>query len=224
MEALDAFMRETRRLGPSFGEIERRMKDRSGIFTFRSRGNGATTTRVRKSGEALELTRSGDGRIRFVVTPETAPAEPQVYAARDMEAFKLRHPEIYEEYRETGLFDSSRSGFVFTESLPLRSPQAVPVSPKGETSHGARLRIVPAVLRAHLLIPKRALLVARVQPGTPAATAGLRENDIVTHVDGLPVGTVEVFTRLLESSTAPKVMIRVIRAGRPLQLSGIRRR
>lgn len=63
-------------------------------------------------------------------------------------------------------------------------------------------------------------LIAEVQPGTPAAAAGLRRGDVVTAVDGMAVGSPRDLTRLIAGAKpGAAVKIAFLRAGKPSELS-----
>ena len=75
---------------------------------------------------------------------------------------------------------------------------------------------------AHALGLKRSrgALVARVEPGSPAAAAGLREGDVITHIGDHELdGASDFHSRLALARIGQTVRLRVLREGRPLQLS-----
>jgi S1-C subfamily serine protease len=81
----------------------------------------------------------------------------------------------------------------------------------------------PDVLRAHVDLPDRAVVVEEVVPGMPAETMGLVLFDVITHVDGQPVGTAEDVRRALNREGAPDtVTITVLRRGARHELSAKR--
>lgn len=231
MKALDSFLDETRQIGPSLGEIENILRTRMPSFELSTRGGVGITTRVVKNDESLSLTRGTDGKVTFRVVridrSTGQSGESQVYTGSSMADFKHRHPAVYEEYRDTGLFDASRNGFVFTTP---RQHGMRPVPPERRTSrpaprrstHGVLMQVVPAVLRSHVDIPDRAVVVARVDRGSWAAGFGFQAHDVVTHVDGLAVGTPGAFARMLELGATDEVTVEVIRRARPVTLSGQR--
>lgn len=59
----------------------------------------------------------------------------------------------------------------------------------------------------------RGLLVHGIEEGGPADLAKLDRGDLISHVDGVPVATVEGFVRALAFKTEEAVIVRVRRAG-----------
>jgi S1-C subfamily serine protease len=65
-----------------------------------------------------------------------------------------------------------------------------------------------------------AVRVSDVRPGTPAAVAGLRPDDLLLGIDGTPVRSVDDLQRLLDHTRIGKVcVLRVLRGASPLYLS-----
>ena len=65
-----------------------------------------------------------------------------------------------------------------------------------------------------------AVRVSEVQPGSPAALAGLKTDDLVVGIDGAPARTVDDLQRLLDESRIGKLcVLRVLRGAQPLYLS-----
>ena len=75
------------------------------------------------------------------------------------------------------------------------------------------------------LEPKGGLIVSTVVPGSPAATTGLRQGDVIIRFDGTPVVAkvdrdVMSFTKLVrEAGAGKKITMRVLREGKPVDLS-----
>jgi Do/DeqQ family serine protease len=64
-------------------------------------------------------------------------------------------------------------------------------------------------------------VVTTVEPDSAAAAAGLREGDLILSLDGRPVaGAADIHTRFGVLSVGARVTLEVLRAGRPLTLSG----
>src|SRR5690606_18687676 len=63
----------------------------------------------------------------------------------------------------------------------------------------------------------RGVLVAGVQPGSPAWRHGLRANDIITSVNRVPVASVEELSEAIQGAELP-LALEVRREGRPLFL------
>lgn len=61
--------------------------------------------------------------------------------------------------------------------------------------------------------------VSDVQPGSPAAMAGLRSDDLIVGIDGAPARTVDDLHRLLDKSRIGKLcVLRIVRGGQALYL------
>ena len=79
---------------------------------------------------------------------------------------------------------------------------------------GNQIPIPRALARANQLAVSSGVRVASVAPGSPAATAGIKEADIVLGFDGTPVGGVDDLHRLLtEDHIGVPAAIVVLRAG-----------
>jgi S1-C subfamily serine protease len=62
--------------------------------------------------------------------------------------------------------------------------------------------------------------VSEVQPGSPAALAGLQADDLVVGLDGAPILTVDDLQRLLDASRIGRLcVLRVLRGAQPLYLN-----
>ena len=81
---------------------------------------------------------------------------------------------------------------------------------------GAEEALVPAVLaRANGLTTAKGILVRTVQPGSPAAAAGIRLGDVIVRLDGTDVASVSDLHRRLDASAIGRALrLSVLRAGR----------
>jgi len=84
---------------------------------------------------------------------------------------------------------------------------------------GLTVKDVTYEVRAALKLPddKQAVIVAKVEPGSPAAVAKIRPFELITQIDGKPVGGADAFKRLLEEAAKAKkttVRITIERLGR----------
>lgn len=112
-----------------------------------------------------------------------------------------------------------------------KAPAAAPAKPppasswsfsfkSGKGRLGVHATDMTEELRDHFGVPKDAgVLVQRVEPGTPAAKAGLKVGDVITRVDGEPAASPSDVTRALADKKAGEaVPLTVVRARRTLQL------
>ena len=62
--------------------------------------------------------------------------------------------------------------------------------------------------------------VSEVQPGSPAAVGGLKTDDLIVGIDGLPARSVDDLQRLLDESRIGRLcVLRVLRGGQGLYLN-----
>jgi S1-C subfamily serine protease len=85
---------------------------------------------------------------------------------------------------------------------------------------GAEEVLVPGpIARANRVEPARGVVVRGVEPGGPAALAGLRRGDVIVHLRGTPARTTADLHRLLDASAIDAaVTLDVLRDGRRLSL------
>ena len=57
------------------------------------------------------------------------------------------------------------------------------------------------------------VLVARVEPGSPAADAGIREGDVISQVNRKPVKDVEDFAKKVENAKGQESLLLLIQRG-----------
>ncbi len=70
--------------------------------------------------------------------------------------------------------------------------------------------------------PPAALLVSDIDPGGPAALAGLQRNDLITHFNGRPIlNAQEALNRIAAMAPGSQLDIRARRAGRQLELTAM---
>ena len=106
---------------------------------------------------------------------------------------------------QEGLFEADPGPLSVEFAEPSRTVQIdVPVS------EAARIRLVQAVRR--WIEPG----VGPVNPGSPAAKAGLEQGDVVLAVDGVGVDTWWEFVRLIEARGDQRVNLTIVRDGREL--------
>ncbi|NBC33597.1 MAG: PDZ domain-containing protein [Alphaproteobacteria bacterium] len=85
---------------------------------------------------------------------------------------------------------------------------------------GVRIQeISPALAERRGLPDSKGALVVEVEPGSPAARAGLRPGDVVRRFDGRPVETIRQLTRMVgDTMIGREVILEVWRDGRRLSL------
>lgn len=119
-------------------------------------------------------------------------------------------------------------------ALAVASPAAALAAPPPQTTtHGVHwsfesrgrlglaLESINGELRRHFGAPAdRGLLVAHVEPGTPAAAAGVAVGDIITDVDTAAANDVtDVVAAVATAKSGDHVTIAIVRDGKPLQLT-----
>ena len=242
MEALARYMQERQRR--LFGEgqgglghdpFEELWRSRLGPPASEDLPGGSITRQVivNQGGETLSLQRNTDGSLKLeIMGPEAWPGQAprRTYEAKDLEDFKIRHPEIYETYKDSGIF-SDRGGVLRLEfgspfdwpsrrwltepPAPVDPAQRAPVPPV----LGVVLEPVPDLLRAHLSLPLACLVVRRVSVGSLAERLGLRPLDILLDLDGRPMaGDADVGEVLTSVSGSEVLKATVVRRGKTLPL------
>jgi C-terminal processing protease CtpA/Prc len=85
---------------------------------------------------------------------------------------------------------------------------------------GVGVVAITGELRKHFGAPEdRGLLVSHVEPGSPAAAAGLHVGDVITDVASQPAGSVgDVVSALATATKGTKVTIAIVRDGTATQL------
>lgn len=216
--------------GPDSARPLKPVPDRS--LDRQQAGLGGTRVRLRQpDGEVLELFRDPSGKVTFKVSrpdPDTGETVTETYEAESLEAFREEHPQVHERYADTGLFSSRPGGFHIRVHPPgtggLERLFPLPFSRemrRGAPVLGVEVAPVPEVLRAHLDLPEKALLVERVAPGSAAADMGLRRYDLLLRVDGTSVATSREVARILARQDHPPTLeVEVLRRGGRQTLSG----
>lgn len=114
-------------------------------------------------------------------------------------------------------------------AAPLAAAPATTTTPQelrwSMTSEHGRLGVMvmslTTELRQHFgAPPDRGLLVARVEPGSAAARAGVTVGDVITTVDGHPVrDALEVISAIAPVAKGATVTLDLVRNGRPVRLA-----
>jgi S1-C subfamily serine protease len=85
---------------------------------------------------------------------------------------------------------------------------------------GQNVPLQRRVVRFHGLEAESGVLVTAVEPESPAASAGVREGDIVVSFDGKPVGAIDDLHRMLtEERVGSAVGVVVLRGVEKVDLS-----
>ncbi len=81
------------------------------------------------------------------------------------------------------------------------------------------ISVTPQIADYYGLPVDSGVLVVRVESGTPAHEAGVEEADILTHLNGLPVNSVERLKELVEAGAhGGEMVLRIIRGSRIAEL------
>ncbi len=106
---------------------------------------------------------------------------------------------------------------------PMRSQPHDGMQPRSERHPrlGVALTQLTPELRAFFAVPgDRGALVAKVEPGSSAARAGVRVGDILIAIDGNPISDARDVKQVLENTRPQaRVVVDVIRERKPLELS-----
>ncbi|HWP83580.1 MAG TPA: DegQ family serine endoprotease [Terriglobia bacterium] len=98
-------------------------------------------------------------------------------------------------------------------------PQSAPGTARA--MEGVAVQNLTPPLRRQLGLPANAtgVLVAEVEPGSPAAEAGLRRGDVIQEVNGRAVSSVADFERLIRQADRDVVLLLVNREGQTLYIA-----
>ncbi len=91
---------------------------------------------------------------------------------------------------------------------------------KTEYSIGVRVKPIDTALREHLptLADRPGLVVAVVEPDSPAAKAGLKVADILLAVGDVPVSDFDSLVARIQATGGKPVPLQVLRAGKPMTI------
>ncbi len=101
-------------------------------------------------------------------------------------------------------------------SLPGADEDAPPNAPAGSALPGVTVGELSPAVRSRLNL-KSGVIVRAVQPGSPAAEAGLQRDDIILQVNQQPVTSVTAFDAAVRQSPG-EVLLRIFRGGANLFL------
>jgi serine protease Do len=115
-------------------------------------------------------------------------------------------------------------GIGFAIPTDMAKPIVEALRKEGRVSRGwlgVAIQDVDADLQRALNLPTTSgVLIGDVQPDTPAGRAGVQRGDVVTHVDGQPVGSSGVFrNRIAAAGADATVELRLIRKGKEQTVS-----
>ncbi len=177
----------------------------------------------RQQGMSLRIADDGV-RLEQKSVGEDGAEQVEVFEAPDLETFRQRYPGMLEKAGMGG----------FAVQLPLRlrggaaaprlgAPDVAPLPPV--TGSGPRLGVIcrpsiSAELLEHLGIDG-GLMVEQVQPGSLAATIGVKPSDIVVQIGQDPILRTEDVQRALgKAAPDEEVAVTVLRRGQSLVLKG----
>jgi serine protease Do len=116
---------------------------------------------------------------------------------------------IINQEQEVPRVDADSADLIEVEGLPEDDDVQVLMSTRGSWLGVGVAEVTPEKVKELRLPAERGALLGKILPDSPAAKAGLKENDVVTEINGQRVEGSEQFRR----------MIREIPAGRSTQLS-----
>jgi S1-C subfamily serine protease len=95
-----------------------------------------------------------------------------------------------------------------------------PAAPKARAFLGVQSQPLTAEMKEHLKVnADKGALVTSVVPDSPAAAAGLAEEDVITHLGDAAVNTPEDLRRAVEKAgTGKEVTLKLVRGQRPMEL------
>ena len=177
----------------------------------------SSSTSMRTPEGQLTVSRDVDGKITVDINGKTVESE-------SLKAFKEDHVDIYEKYKDTGVFEGGISAFSFGLGNQVLPPfldslnkGRHPLAP--QRALGVELADVPSLLRAHLDLPAAAQVIERVTAGSAADRAGLMPQDLLLEVDGQPAASLQDVRRILNvESPKPLLRIKIMRKGRVTEL------
>jgi serine protease Do len=115
-------------------------------------------------------------------------------------------------------------GIGFAVPASIASEVLTQLRTKGKVSRGylgvTVGEVTPDVAEAWGLADDKGALVQSVSPGLPADAAGIKRGDVITAIDGTPVGSSEEVVRIISSKDpGSKVKLTVFRAGKQVTLT-----
>ena len=91
---------------------------------------------------------------------------------------------------------------------------------KGASGLGLTVQpVTPEIARELELKNPTGVVVSRVEPSSPADTAGLQRGDVITEIDKKPVKSIEDFEKLMSQSAGKQMLMRVHREGSALYIA-----
>ena len=91
--------------------------------------------------------------------------------------------------------------------------------PMGRRYIGVNLQELDSDLASYFKVdPMAGLLITRIEPKGPAAEAGIRSGDILTHIDGNKVMDSRQVSDLIEEGTSESVEVTVLRNGNEMKM------
>ncbi len=90
----------------------------------------------------------------------------------------------------------------------------------GQPYIGVNLQNLDADLAAYFKVdPNAGVLIARVEPDSPAAEAGIRSGDILSHIDGKKVSNKEDVSGVIGESDSETVELTILRHGNEMKVT-----
>ena len=177
----------------------------SPLVLAQSRSTAVLTDRTGDVPQSVVVTMV-DGDVKVVVDGETIPND-RVVRRDGLYEIRITDDKVI-RFRT-----DAEDGIQFVAPEPAAAPT------RGRI--GVTLADVGDVLADQLgLDPRSVFVITDVRKGLPAERAGLRQNDIVTHINGESPVTIAMLTRLVSGMTPPgdRVRFRVLRRGEPMDI------
>jgi len=169
---------------------------------------------------------SGKGRLGL--TPEITPLEDYIQTSALINPGNSGGPLLDVEGRVIGmnaLVNGINRGLAFAIPSNLLKDVSEQLIATGKVAHpalGIRIETlgVDTPLREQIQGVEKGVVITTIEPGTPAYQSDLRPADVITAIDGVPVGTArELRTAVLRKKVGQPVALNIWRGGKTLKIT-----